>query len=92
MFFRAGVLGMMEEIREEKIAKILSWMQAAARGKMARIAYKKLQEQKVCVSLLPRCVKLSKMGGVANRGKGIVLVLSGSVFYGNFLCETATNS
>ena len=49
MFFRAGVLGMMEEIREEKIAKILSWMQATARGKMARVAYKKLQQQKACI-------------------------------------------
>ena len=47
MFFRAGVLGMMEEIREERIATILSWLQAAARGKLARIAYKKLLEQKV---------------------------------------------
>ena len=44
---------MMEEIREEKIAKILSWLQAAARGKMARIAYKKLQEQKACVMCTP---------------------------------------
>ena len=41
---------MMEEIREEKIAKILSWMQATARGKMARVAYKKLQEQKACIA------------------------------------------
>lgn len=37
----------MEEIREEKIAKILSWLQATARGKMSRVAYKKLQDQKV---------------------------------------------
>jgi len=27
VFFRAGVLGLMEEIREERIAKILSWLQ-----------------------------------------------------------------
>ena len=47
VFFRAGVLGLMEEIREEKIAKILSWLQATARGKMSRVAYKKLQDQKV---------------------------------------------
>ena len=47
VFFRAGVLGMMEEIREEKIATILSWLQATARGRMSRDAYKKLQTQKV---------------------------------------------
>ncbi len=46
VFFRAGVLGMMEEIREDRIAEILSWLQATARGKMGRITYKKLQEQK----------------------------------------------
>ena len=47
MFFRAGVLGLMEEIREEKISEILSWLQATARGKMARKAYQKLKAQKV---------------------------------------------
>ena len=48
VFFRAGVLGLMEEIREEKISQILSWLQAAARGKMSRKTYRKLQAQKVC--------------------------------------------
>lgn len=38
---------MMEEIREAKIAEILTWLQATARGKMARMAYKKMQNQKV---------------------------------------------
>ena len=38
---------MMEEIREERIGKILSWLQAQARGKISRVAYRKLQEQKV---------------------------------------------
>jgi myosin heavy subunit len=47
VFFRAGVLGMMEEIREERIATILSWLQAYAKGKNARIAYRKLLEKKV---------------------------------------------
>jgi len=37
----------MEEIREEKVSQILSWLQAAARGKMSRKTYKKLQQQKV---------------------------------------------
>lgn len=37
----------MEEIREEKIGEILSWLQAAARGKMARQTFKKLKSQKV---------------------------------------------
>ena len=37
----------MEEIREEKISEILSWLQAAARGKMARQTFNKLKAQKV---------------------------------------------
>jgi len=37
----------MEEIREEKIAEILSWLQATARGHMARQTYRKLKAQKV---------------------------------------------
>ena len=37
----------MEEVREEKISQILSWLQAAARGKMSRKTYRKLQQQKV---------------------------------------------
>ena len=47
VFFRAGVLGLMEEIREEKIAEILSWLQSFIRGHMSRLTYKKLQSQKV---------------------------------------------
>ena len=47
VFFRAGVLGLMEEIREEKIAEILSWLQSFIRGHMSRLTYNKLQSQKV---------------------------------------------
>jgi len=44
----------MEEIREEKISEILSWLQAAARGKMARQTFKKLKLQKVCLKPISR--------------------------------------
>ena len=37
----------MEEIREEKIGQIMSWLQATARGKLSRQTYRKLQTQKV---------------------------------------------
>ncbi|XP_059088113.1 myosin heavy chain, muscle-like isoform X2 [Tigriopus californicus] len=62
VFFRAGVLGMMEEIREEKISKILSWLQATARGKLARIAYKKLQEQKLALYCVQRTIRNFMVG------------------------------
>ena len=52
MFFRAGVLGLMEEIREEKIAQILSQLQSCIRGHMSRLTYKKLQSQKVAIMLI----------------------------------------
>merc|ERR1740131_268025 len=41
VFFRAGVLGQMEEEREDKVAQVLSWLQAFGRGKQARINFKK---------------------------------------------------
>jgi len=36
VFFRAGVLGQMEETREDRVAQVLSWLQAYCRGKAAR--------------------------------------------------------
>ena len=33
VFFRAGILGYMEEVREDRIGSVLSWLQAQARGK-----------------------------------------------------------
>merc|ERR1711902_480001 len=47
VFFRAGVLGLMEETREDKIGSVLSWLQAGARGKASRMQFKKLQDQKL---------------------------------------------
>ncbi len=46
----------MEEIREEKIAQILSWLQAFIRGHMSRLTYKKLQAQKVRFETVVRLV------------------------------------
>merc|ERR1712076_317596 len=41
VFFRAGILGFMEETREDKIGSVLSLLQAAARGKASRLVFKK---------------------------------------------------
>lgn len=46
VFFRAGVLGQMEELRDDRLSKIVSWMQAYIRGYLSRKEYKKLQEQR----------------------------------------------
>ncbi|XP_043070605.1 myosin heavy chain, muscle isoform X28 [Drosophila grimshawi] len=54
VFFRAGVLGQMEEFRDERLGKIMSWMQAWARGYLSRRGFKKLQEQRVALKVVQR--------------------------------------
>ncbi|XP_033213889.1 myosin heavy chain, muscle isoform X10 [Belonocnema kinseyi] len=54
VFFRAGVLGQMEEFRDERLSKILSWMQAFMRGYLARKDYAKLQEQRLALQIVQR--------------------------------------
>merc|ERR1719392_472684 len=41
VFFRAGILGFMEETRDDKIGSILAMLQAQARGKSSRMIFKK---------------------------------------------------
>merc|ERR1711981_977352 len=57
VFFRAGVLGYMEEVREDRIGEVLSWLQAQARGKKSRILYKKLQDQKLALYCVQRTIR-----------------------------------
>merc|ERR1711990_859619 len=57
VFFRAGVLGLMEEPREDKIGSVLSWLQAGARGKSSRMQFKKLQDQKLALYAAQRAIR-----------------------------------
>jgi len=57
VFFRAGILGLMEEVREDRIASVLSYLQAQARGKTARQVYKKLQQQKMALYCIQRTIR-----------------------------------
>merc|ERR1719278_426535 len=57
VFFRAGILGYVEEVREDKIGSVLSYLQAGARGKNSRIQYKKLQEQKLALYCVQRAIR-----------------------------------
>merc|ERR1719458_1516915 len=57
VFFRAGILGFMEEVREDRIGAVLSWLQAQARGKASRLVFKKLQDQKLSLYCLQRTVR-----------------------------------
>merc|ERR1712088_1136344 len=57
VFFRAGILGFMEEVREDRIGSVLSWLQAQARGKASRLVFKKLQDQKLALYCLQRTIR-----------------------------------
>merc|ERR1712223_1763298 len=57
VFFRAGILGYMEEVREDRIGNVLSWLQAQARGKASRLLFKKLQDQKLPLYCLQRTIR-----------------------------------
>jgi len=57
VFFRAGILGYMEEVREDRIGNVLSWLQSGARGKSSRMKYAKLKEQKMALFCVQRTVR-----------------------------------
>lgn len=54
MFFRAGVLGQMEELRDERLSKIMTWMQSWIRAYLARKDFFKLQEQRLALQVVQR--------------------------------------
>merc|ERR1712165_605727 len=62
VFFRAGILGFMEEVREDRIGSVLSWLQAQARGKASRLLFKKLQDQKLSLYCLQRTIRNYHIG------------------------------
>merc|ERR1719342_625869 len=57
VFFRAGILGYMEEVREDRIGSVLSWLQAQARGKASRMIFKKMQDQKLALFCMQRTIR-----------------------------------
>merc|ERR1712055_115109 len=61
VFFRAGILGFMEEVREDRIGSVLAWLQAGARGKSSRMNFKKLQDQKLALYCCQRALRNRKI-------------------------------
>merc|ERR1712073_294981 len=57
VFSRAGILGYMEEVREDRIGMVLSYLQAQARGKASRLVFKKLQSQKLALYCCQRTIR-----------------------------------
>ncbi|KAL9706066.1 hypothetical protein quinque_009584 [Culex quinquefasciatus] len=54
IFFRAGVIGQMEEFRDERLSKIMTWVQSWCRGFLDRKEFKKAQLQRVALEVIQR--------------------------------------
>lgn len=46
VFFKAGLLGHLEEMRDERLAKVLTLLQAVARGKIMRMELQRMMERR----------------------------------------------
>merc|ERR1712226_1367603 len=57
VFFKAGVLGVLEELRDEKLSGIVINMQAWVRGYVQRGSYDKLGKQRIAFTLVQRNVR-----------------------------------
>ncbi len=57
VFFRAGILGYMEEVREDRIGLVLSWLQSQARGKASRLVFHKMKDQKLALYCVQRTIR-----------------------------------
>merc|ERR1712212_1277518 len=57
VFFRAGILGYMEEVREDKIGAVITLLTAQARGKASRLVFKKMQDQKLALFCMQRTIR-----------------------------------
>uniref|UniRef100_A0A1W7RA59 Myosin heavy chain, muscle n=1 Tax=Hadrurus spadix TaxID=141984 RepID=A0A1W7RA59_9SCOR len=54
VFFRAGILGRLEEMRDDRLGKIITWLQAWIRWYNAKKAFKRYQEQRVALIIIQR--------------------------------------
>ncbi|KAL1479533.1 hypothetical protein MTO96_051769, partial [Rhipicephalus appendiculatus] len=54
IFFRAGVLGRLEEMRDERLGKIITMIQAAVRWYLTKRHFQKLKEQRVALLVIQR--------------------------------------
>ncbi|KAG8449413.1 hypothetical protein GDO86_016166 [Hymenochirus boettgeri] len=52
VFFKAGLLGTLEEMRDEKLAQIISRTQALCRGYLMRIEFKKMMERREAIFVI----------------------------------------
>ena len=70
VFFKAGVLGTLEDIRDERLSKIMSNFQARIRGYLIRKNYKKLQDQRLEQSAAIYIIRLDFSSAVVDEVVG----------------------
>lgn len=46
VFFRAGILAKLEDMRDDRLAKIMTMLQSRTRGFLMRIEFKKMLERR----------------------------------------------
>lgn len=61
VFFRAGVLGTLEEIRDDRVMKLVAWLQAVIRGFISRKFYSKMQKQRTALLVMQRNIRKFKI-------------------------------
>ncbi|UJR20568.1 hypothetical protein I4U23_023694 [Adineta vaga] len=54
VFFKAGTLGQLEDLRDAALSKIISALQGQVRGFIMRKSYKKMLDQRIALSVLQR--------------------------------------
>ncbi|XP_067403969.1 LOW QUALITY PROTEIN: myosin-13-like [Emydura macquarii macquarii] len=52
VFFKAGLLGLLEEMRDEKLVSLITHMQAACRGYLMRVEFKKMNDRRESIYTL----------------------------------------
>ncbi|KAJ6659797.1 hypothetical protein lerEdw1_018513 [Lerista edwardsae] len=57
VFFRAGILAKLEDMRDERLAKIMTMLQCRGRGFLMRIEFKKMLERRVGLIAIQRNVR-----------------------------------
>ncbi|KAG7459989.1 hypothetical protein MATL_G00216420 [Megalops atlanticus] len=57
VFFRAGVLAKLEDMRDERLAKIMTMLQARSRGFLMRIEFKKMLDRRIALIAIQRNVR-----------------------------------
>merc|ERR1712121_82920 len=57
VFFRAGIIGELEEMRDERLSKIIAQFQAYCKGHLARIEFKKMKDRVVGLAVLQRNIR-----------------------------------